>query len=1045
VAVRREAVRLELEDNFSRQMLQAAAATKTLEGSLRGLDGTAVDTSRSVNRVAKDNDSLSESAVRGSAAIDRYSGRMGILLKVAASLGPALIPIGAVAVPAVTGLASQFGFAAIAASTAIVAFKGVGDALGAVNKAALDPSVKNLEAAQKALEQLSPAGRALVGTLQEMRPLLMGLRDSAQEAFFPGLIKGLESLENLAPKIEGIFGVVGQTLGDLFAEGAASLDSTRWSDFFQMIATNARPVLTDMAHALGSVVHGLSELWEAFMPLNRDFGSWLADAARGFDQWATGLSQTKGFQEFVDYIRTNGPKVADAATAIANAVLQIVEAAAPMGGPVLEALTQFANVIATIADSPLGTPIMAAVTAMSALSLATNAATAATLRLKAAQASLTPGGGKGGPAAGPAGAPTVLGGGGGALVAASAILGTIMAVNLTDNFAKALSGERSLREASDAVGTWSNPVTAALSTFGIEVIGADKASGRLAVSLAKSAVEQRKLALATNVSRDEVDRFGRAFFGAQRQMLRTERQSERLRKMIRESNEAIADQASVWLDYSQDVQLGDTSLDTVIGRMRKLAEAAKNEAENIRTALKRGIDPQVIKSLFETLGPQGAVLALDDLAHATKAQIREVERAFGAVNRGEQGVEHAMRGVDEAITGTRGKLHDLNREKVEPKADLDDDPLVSALNGDTAALDDLHRKRPKPTADLADLPLLNGVRDSTGLLVDLGAMHPTPTVTLAGNAAAEAAGIRSAILGIPTYREVTVNFKRVGISFATGGYTGDGGKFEPAGIVHRGEVVLPQEVVRRDWSMLRSRYGHLPGFDGGGLVGHSSGSRNDGEHILHGTALTVAGSLKALNKQLRESEKALDKERSERDRVIERMRQVSSDVQAGIRTDLFGGENNPWSSQFAAGSPGDVNSTLRNDIREGRQFARAIKTLKAKGLTGPALAEVLAQGGLEAAQAYAAMSSAELRQYSRLYVQRNRVLSSVGALAGNAAFGSQLAQERKDVQAQLRELREIKAAIKAADRRNDKNHGKDRDANKRGHRKGTRNVNRGNR
>jgi hypothetical protein len=32
--------------------------------------------------------------------------------------------------------------------------------------------------------------------------------------------------------------------------------------------------------------------------------------------------------------------------------------------------------------------------------------------------------------------------------------------------------------------------------------------------------------------------------------------------------------------------------------------------------------------------------------------------------------------------------------------------------------------------------------------------------------------------------------------FADGGYTGGGGKYEPAGIVHRGEYVLPQEVVR---------------------------------------------------------------------------------------------------------------------------------------------------------------------------------------------------------------------------------------------------------
>lgn len=35
-----------------------------------------------------------------------------------------------------------------------------------------------------------------------------------------------------------------------------------------------------------------------------------------------------------------------------------------------------------------------------------------------------------------------------------------------------------------------------------------------------------------------------------------------------------------------------------------------------------------------------------------------------------------------------------------------------------------------------------------------------------------------------------------GVGFADGGYTGSGGKYEPAGIVHRGEYVAPQTVVK---------------------------------------------------------------------------------------------------------------------------------------------------------------------------------------------------------------------------------------------------------
>lgn len=52
--------------------------------------------------------------------------------------------------------------------------------------------------------------------------------------------------------------------------------------------------------------------------------------------------------------------------------------------------------------------------------------------------------------------------------------------------------------------------------------------------------------------------------------------------------------------------------------------------------------------------------------------------------------------------------------------------------------------------------------------------------------------------------------------FSEGGYTGPGGKYEPAGIVHRGEYVVPADVVRRVGVKNLDR---LRGYANGGLVG----------------------------------------------------------------------------------------------------------------------------------------------------------------------------------------------------------------------------------
>jgi hypothetical protein len=60
------------------------------------------------------------------------------------------------------------------------------------------------------------------------------------------------------------------------------------------------------------------------------------------------------------------------------------------------------------------------------------------------------------------------------------------------------------------------------------------------------------------------------------------------------------------------------------------------------------------------------------------------------------------------------------------------------------------------------------------------------TIATSGGAAAAAPAAIGTALGTT-----------MSMAFAEGGYTGDGGKYEPAGIVHRGEFVMPSDAVSR--------------------------------------------------------------------------------------------------------------------------------------------------------------------------------------------------------------------------------------------------------
>ncbi|MEY9375885.1 tape measure protein [Rhizobium leguminosarum] len=65
------------------------------------------------------------------------------------------------------------------------------------------------------------------------------------------------------------------------------------------------------------------------------------------------------------------------------------------------------------------------------------------------------------------------------------------------------------------------------------------------------------------------------------------------------------------------------------------------------------------------------------------------------------------------------------------------------------------------------------------------------------------------------------------IGFSGGGYTGDGGKYEPKGIVHGGEFVVTKEATRRIGvqALNAMNYGRVPGYAEGGYVGNAPALR----------------------------------------------------------------------------------------------------------------------------------------------------------------------------------------------------------------------------
>ncbi len=350
MAVKSVTVRLLGEDSSLRRALRGSAADAAI------LDRNLEKADKSGHRL---NDTLNTS-----------NDRTTMLVQGALALGPALVPLGAQAVPIVMGLATQLGVAAGAAGTLALAFQGVFKSVGAVNEYAIDPTNANLEKMREEMAKLGPEGREFVRFLADLRPAMQDLQDIAQEQMFPGMTEGIEELLTLMPQVEEIVGKFASGIGQVSASAGRDLAGSDWASFFNYIEDEAKPILVDMMETLGNFANGFADLIVAFGPLTEDFSNGFRRMSEDFAQWSQNLSQTEGFASFVEYIEETGPQVADTLGSLAMALVEILEAAAPVGAATLPIIRTLADILAAIMNTPAGPVLVGVAAGLSAVSRA---------------------------------------------------------------------------------------------------------------------------------------------------------------------------------------------------------------------------------------------------------------------------------------------------------------------------------------------------------------------------------------------------------------------------------------------------------------------------------------------------------------------------------------------------------------------------------------------------------------------------------------------------------------------------------------------------
>ncbi|AJW76921.1 hypothetical protein X275_01370 [Marinitoga sp. 1197] len=159
----------------------------------------------------------------------------------------------------------------------------------------------------------------------------------------------------------------------------------------------------------------------------------------------------------------------------------------------------------------------------------------------------------------------------------------------------------------------------------------------------------------------------------------------------------------------------------------------------------------------------------------------------------------------------KGK-NELEEKPVNPEADktMKENPYI--ITGDTTA------------------NLTNSANLTTTLKGDIPLSTTQYALRMAGVFGSIGAGVLTSTTLSGVFLEQALKYALVGAGFATGGYTGSGGKYDVAGVVHKGEYVIPAWMVKEHPELValleKKRKGYAEGGAVDAIVKYFSGTGN---------------------------------------------------------------------------------------------------------------------------------------------------------------------------------------------------------------------------
>lgn len=164
-----------------------------------------------------------------------------------------------------------------------------------------------------------------------------------------GIMSGV--LTNLKPMFTGVM----DAATNLTAALGKSINAEPMQNFFKYLNTTAGPMLETMGKAVGNFVQGFLNMMTAFGPLATETAGSFLKMSESFAAWGASLSKNQQFQSFVSYVSENMPKirsiVGDAIVGIINTFAAFGPSSSDMMTGLQNLMERFRNFSSTLSQN----------------------------------------------------------------------------------------------------------------------------------------------------------------------------------------------------------------------------------------------------------------------------------------------------------------------------------------------------------------------------------------------------------------------------------------------------------------------------------------------------------------------------------------------------------------------------------------------------------------------------------------------------------------------------------------------------------------------